>query len=150
MFSSIVDLKIDKAFSDLSALRAGLSEFQARHQRYPTTTEGLIVLVPDFVLRISRDPWGTAYAYRAEKQESYSLYSIGADGRDEGGAGDDVTTPRKKYDRATYGVTNATDPLHIIGYAAFALLVASSLIGLARGAAGVRRMVRKKSAQDTR
>ena len=148
MFSSIVDLKIDKAFTDLRALRAGLSQFQARHQRYPTTSEGLSVLVPDFVLRISRDPWGNAYAYRAETQKAYLLYSIGVDGRDESGAGDDVTTPRKKYDRATYGVTSATDLLHIIGYASFALLIASSLVGLARGAARIRKMVRKKSAHD--
>jgi hypothetical protein len=146
MFSSIVDLKIDKAFSDLTALRAGLSQFQARHQRYPTTTEGLGILVPDFVPRILRDPWGNAYAYRAEQQKSYLLYSVGVDGRDEGGAGDDVTTPRKKYDRATYGVTSATDLLHMIGYTSFALLVVSSLVGLARGVASVRGMVRKKRA----
>lgn len=144
LFSSIVDLKIDQAFSDIGALRAGLSQFQARHQRYPTTAEGLSVLVPDFLRRVSRDPWGNAYAYRAQMQRSYSLYSIGVDGIDEGGAGDDVTTPRKKYDRTTYGVTTATDPLHLIGYAAFALLVASALAGMARGVAGIRSMARKK------
>ena len=102
------------------------------------------MLFRSFVPRILQDPWGNAYAYRAQQQKSYLLYSVGVDGRDEGGAGDDVTTPRKKYDRATYGVTSATDLLHIIGYTSFALLVASSLVGLARGAARVRKMVRKK------
>lgn len=143
LFASIVDLKIDKAFSDMTVLRTGLSQFQTKHQRFPTTAEGLGVLVPDFVLRVSRDPWGNAYAYRTVQVESYFLYSIGVDGRDEGGAGDDVTTPRKKYDRATYGVTNATDALHIIGYVSFAILMASSLAGLARGVASVRSAVNK-------
>jgi len=143
-FASIVDTKIDKTFSDLDALRTGLSLYQARHQRYPSEAEGLSVLAPDFVARISRDPWGSAYAYRLVRPESYLLYSAGADGLDEGGAGDDVTTPRKKYDRAVYGLGTRTDLPHVIGYAAFALLLASAAIGLGRGIATIYRNIRRR------
>ena len=144
LFSSIVDSKIGKAFHDLDALRTGLSSYQARHHRYPSEAEGLSVLAPDFVARISQDPWGSAYAYRVVTRESYLLYSAGADGLDEGGAGDDVTTPKKKYDRTVYELGSRTDLPHIVGYAAFALLLISAAAGLWRGIAAIHRSIRSR------
>ncbi len=138
MFSSIVDLKIHQAFSDIAVYKAALTGFQVKNHRYPTTAEGLGVLSPEFIPRISRDPWGNAYVYRVKQPETFSLYSVGIDGVDESGAGDDVTTPRKKYNRAAYGLASPTDAPHLIGYTAFLLLVASALAGLWRAAAQVR------------
>jgi hypothetical protein len=138
-YSSIVDLKINKAFIDLDAFRAALILYKNRYQHYPSSADGLGILAPEFTQRISRDPWGSAYEYRSAGPDSYVVYSAGADGLDQGGAGDDITTPKKKYNRATYGMANPTDAPHLIGYAAFALLLASAGIGLARGAMSVYR-----------
>ena len=142
--TSIVDSPINKAFSDLDALRTGLASYQARYLRYPTEAEGLSVLTPEFVKRIPRDPWGGAYAYRVAGQDSYLLYSPGANGSDESGAGDDVTTPKKKYGRRVYGLGSPTDVPHLVGYSAFALLLASVVVGLARGVAVVQRRIRSR------
>lgn len=130
-------MQIHRAFADLDAFRTALTHFHGTHQRYPTTTEGLIALTPGFLGRVSQDPWGHAYAYRAVKGEPYALYSVGIDGLDEGGLGNDVTTRRKMYENPAYCVYRVVSPRRILVCVLLSLLLASTLTGLARGAAMV-------------
>jgi len=146
-FSGIVDLQINKAFSDLAAFRAALSNFEMRHHRYPTEAEGLEVLKPDFLKRVSRDPWGNSYVYRSKTSATCLVYSIGVDGIDQGGEGDDVTSHEKKYDYATYGVGFRLGASDIAVYLALFVLLASTLVGLVRGAANLWKAWRRHGAE---
>lgn len=130
-------MQVHRAFADIDAVRTALTHFHATHQRYPTTTEGLSALTPRFLRRLAQDPWGNAYVYRAVKSESYALYSVGIDGQDEGGLGNDVTTRGKKYANPAYCVYGAVSPRRILACAILSLLMASMLAGLARGVAMV-------------
>ena len=132
-FGNIVCLRISKAFADQQALSTALDNFRERYSRYPTTREGLKALVPDFVKRISRDPWGSPYVYRTTGRRSFFIYSVGADGRDDKGFGDDVTTKEKEYDCAVYGYTCGLDARFFVFVVALALMVLSALVGLAHG-----------------
>jgi general secretion pathway protein G len=90
---------------DVQAVAAQLEVYMARNGRYPTTEQGLAALVekpakdpiPDRWTRlmdeIPQDPWKQPYKYRYPAQKSkkpYDIYSIGKNGQDEGGAGDDI------------------------------------------------------------
>lgn len=133
---SIERMQFSKALADLSALGTALELFYSRNARYPSTADGLKTLTPEFVRRISHDPWGNEYAYRASGQASYALYSIGVDAMDNGGAGDDVTTREKKYECSSYGVNcGLIERMSVLSV----LLLASALVGLARG---IRRVYR--------
>ena len=73
--------------------------------RYPTRDEGLEMILPflqdDPPAPSLRDPWGRPYVYvpwdddgfgvSAVPRGRYLLYSVGPDGRDDGGDGDDVS-----------------------------------------------------------
>jgi hypothetical protein len=129
-FGNIVDLKITKSFYDQDAIRTAIDMFKRRYRRIPSSVEGLAALDPQFLKRVSHDPWRNPYLYRVSNDESYVLYSVGADCRDEYGAGDDVTSREKEYECATYGVDCAPDvPTSV----ALSLLLSSGLVGLARG-----------------
>jgi len=138
-FGDIICLRINRAFSTMDALRTALDHFQRRRHRYPTTEETLHVLVPDFVLRLSRDPWGNEYVYRSAAGGPYVLYSVGVDGRDERGTGDDVTTPDKEYAYETYGIDRSLDAQRVAAYVALSLMLASLLTGMVRGVVLARR-----------
>jgi len=62
------------------ALRA----FQAEHGSYPAT---LTELAPSYLSRVPLDPFGrgAALKYRRKNAREYSLYSVGPDGKDDGG-----------------------------------------------------------------
>jgi len=130
---------ISKALSDQWAIVSALDLFHSRNHRYPSTVESLKALVPEFLLRLSRDPWGNEYAYRTNSKGSYVLYSMGVDARDDGGAGDDITRRKKDYEcRHTCGVD--VDTWKVSGVVLLALLLlTSALVGLARG---IRRVYR--------
>lgn len=81
--------------SELSLIESLLDEYKLFRRRYPTTSEGLIVLSDptDGKRRLSlqsvtRDPWGNPYVYESDGR-SYRLMSFGADGKP-GGKGDDA------------------------------------------------------------
>jgi general secretion pathway protein G len=132
-FGKIVCLKITKSFSDQDAIRTALDMYRVRNQRYPSSAEGLDALVPEFMKRNSRDPWGYPYVYRTTADDSFVLYSAGAGGLDESGAGDDVTTRDKKYECSTYGVDCGPDPRALGMLLATGSLLLSGIVGLARG-----------------
>ena len=81
----------------IDALSAAVDYFQLDLGRYPTSDEGLRVLVepPTDATRWDgpylkkadslNDPWGQAYAYRYPgKHGTYDLYTLGADGQEGG------------------------------------------------------------------
>ena len=129
----IVDLKITKAFSDLSSIQTGLNLYALKEHRYPTDTEGLNALVPAVLLREGNDPWGTPYVYRSQGR-FYVLYSAGADGEDNRGEGDDVTDSSKKYECDVYGVNCPPDGRLIAAWVALAVFLFSAVVGLLGGA----------------
>jgi len=106
------DARIAKARSDLATLESALERF-ALHMdgRYPTTDEGLKVLVAPpsegakgwrgpYIKELRPDPWGNPYAYRfpgIHGAGSFDLWSRGADGADGGeGVNADVTNWQEK------------------------------------------------------
>jgi hypothetical protein len=65
-----------------------LKRFQIRHGKLPVTLKDL---VPEFLLAVPLDPNdGQALRYRANADGTFLLYSVGADGNDDGG---DPTIP---------------------------------------------------------
>lgn len=94
------DAKISAAKANISELESALERFYVQMDRYPTTAEGLQVLVDPpasdapqwrgpYVKQIRSDPWGHPYQYKrpgTRHPNSYDLWSRGADGA-EGGEG---------------------------------------------------------------
>lgn len=68
-----------------------IEQWSEEHKRAPTAAEGLDVL--ELRSRPPRDGWGQPLIYRSLEGSSplkYSLHSIGPNGIDEGGEGDDL------------------------------------------------------------
>lgn len=94
--------KTQAAAIQIERLGTVLDTFRLDVGRYPSTQEGLQVLIAKPVgtdrwdgpylnkTEIPKDPWGKAYYYRSpgEAGRPYDLYSLGSDGTP-GGQGDD-------------------------------------------------------------
>ena len=80
-----------KARADIAYAGAGDGDVPARQARYPSSDEGLQVLVPGYVRRLPKDPWGNPYRYAAPGPRRAALPDrvLGRDGR-EGGSGEDA------------------------------------------------------------
>ena len=89
--------KIEVTRAQLEDLSAGLDLFKLDVGRYPSSEEGLLVLVEgnDTILgwngpylrkkRVPLDPWNNDYVYEIPGQgNDYDLISLGADGEPEG------------------------------------------------------------------
>jgi hypothetical protein len=64
-----------------------LERFHHAHQRYPET---LASLVPDFIAQIPGDVVdGEPMRYQLVRESEFLLYSIGANGQDDGGSNED-------------------------------------------------------------
>jgi hypothetical protein len=73
---------------DGSSLQLAVEGYRAQHGECPPT---LVALVPEWIESIPDDPFsGSQYVYRLIPGDAgaYLLYSVAADGRDDGGAGD--------------------------------------------------------------
>lgn len=94
--------KADTANLQIADLSAALDLFYIDTGRYPTSEEGLDVLLtaPDAAVnwngpylkkkKVPQDPWGEAYLYKAPgKEAEYELLSLGAD-KTAGGDGDNA------------------------------------------------------------
>lgn len=94
------------AASEIDAIETALAAYRVDTEHYPTTAEGLSVLMavparrpgplssrgPYLLRPIPADPWGHPYVYRraeAAGGDGYTLSSNGADGRP-GGEGEDA------------------------------------------------------------
>ncbi len=95
---------IEKARADVSQLESALEMYRLTFNTYPTTEQGLEVLVtapddarlaaryPDggFINRLPRDPWDNEYQYVIPGEYGrFDIWSFGADGR-VGGEGEDA------------------------------------------------------------
>lgn len=92
--SYLIAAKQNAVRAEISSLSAALDSFYADQGRYPTSDEGLDVLVdgttsfPDgFINKVPRDPWKNPYEYLSPGREApYEIISFGEDG-EEGGEG---------------------------------------------------------------
>ena len=99
------DAKVSAAKSHIAELESALERFNVHLDRYPTTDEGLKVLVEapanddkkwrgPYIKQLRTDPWGMPYEYRApgiHHRTSFDLWSRGADKADGGdGEGADI------------------------------------------------------------
>jgi general secretion pathway protein G len=99
------DAKVSAAKAHIAELESALERFYVHMDRYPTTDEGLKLLVEPptgddkkwrgpYVQQLRSDPWGTAYQYRCpglRHTASFDLWSRGADMADGGeGNGADI------------------------------------------------------------
>jgi len=96
------DAKKTAAKSQIAQLKVALSMFELDVGRYPTSEEGLRVLVENpgnikdwkhqyMDQPVTADPWGNPYIYKqpgTHNTGSYDLFSMGMDGVE--GGGDDI------------------------------------------------------------
>jgi len=94
--------KITAAGADIANLEVALDAFEIDCSRYPTTVEGIQVLVeqpsgltewrgPYLKRGVPKDPWHNPYVYvypGRHNRNGYDLYSLGPDGQE--GGGDDI------------------------------------------------------------
>lgn len=82
-------LKPETAALDLVNIQRALKLFHEKHQRFPSTEEGLRALMNSQNLeRVPLDPWGTPYGYELREGRPV-VWSYGADGAP-GGEGEDA------------------------------------------------------------
>jgi general secretion pathway protein G len=88
------EARIVKAKADIQAVSSALDFYKLKKFSYPSTDEGLQVLVGQQLDKLPQDPWGNEYYYLSPGQHGdFDLYSYGADGR-QGGADEnaDITS----------------------------------------------------------
>lgn len=93
----LVSSKQNAAKAEIANIVKAIETFYADQGRYPTTDEGLQILVegtdswPDgFLNKLPRDPWKNVYEYISPgTTQPYEVVSLGADGR-EGGEGENA------------------------------------------------------------
>lgn len=91
----LISSKQNAAKTEIARIVNAIETFYADQGRYPTTDEGLEILVdgtdtwPDgFLTKVPKDPWKNAYEYVSPgSSEPYEVISLGGDGR-EGGEGE--------------------------------------------------------------
>lgn len=66
--------------SDFRTIETALERYRLQERRYPSTDQGLDVLVPNYIQRLPTDPWGTPYDYRLDGS-TYVIISYGRDGQ---------------------------------------------------------------------
>jgi len=100
-FGQIGKSEVKAAKAQIDALQKSLDQYRLDVGRYPSTEQGLAVLVtkpadepkwqgPYLSKAVPKDPWGNDYQYRAPGEHGeYDLLSLGKDGRP-GGEGEDA------------------------------------------------------------
>lgn len=95
------DAKVSAAKGHIAELEAALGRFNVHMDRYPTSEEGLKVLIEapageeskwrgPYITQLRNDPWGNAYQYRSpgtHHTTRFDIWSRGKDGAD-GGEGE--------------------------------------------------------------
>lgn len=86
----------ERAYADLARLQTGVIIYQLLTEEHPSSLDDLLGEVDGQPLLdnpgagVPNDPWGNAYIYR-QITNGFMLYSVGPNGQDEGGQGDDVS-----------------------------------------------------------
>ncbi|MFG6489841.1 type II secretion system major pseudopilin GspG [Roseateles sp. BYS78W] len=100
-FGQIGKSEVKAAKAQIDALQKSLDQYRLDVGHYPSTEQGLAVLVdrpadepkwagPYLSKRLPKDPWGNDYQYRSPGEHGeYDLLSFGKDGRP-GGEGEDA------------------------------------------------------------
>jgi general secretion pathway protein G len=100
-FGQIGKSEVKAARAQIDALQKSLDQYRLDVGRYPSTEQGLAVLVskpadepkwvgPYLSKALPKDPWGHDYQYRSPGEHGeYDLLSFGKDGRP-GGEGEDA------------------------------------------------------------
>lgn len=74
--------RTQKAQSDIQTISSALDLYKLDKFNYPTTSEGLDILVKDYLNKKPNDPWGRDYYYLSPGENGdFDLYSLGADNR---------------------------------------------------------------------
>jgi general secretion pathway protein G len=73
---------LTKVKSDFRNYEAALDLYKLDNFSYPTSEEGLASLVPKYVKKLQKDPWGRDYLYSnpGDHGGDYDIYSLGSDG----------------------------------------------------------------------
>jgi general secretion pathway protein G len=99
---SMSKARIDTAKNDVRKISEGVDTFKVLKGRYPSTEEGLAVLIKENILKANKDgtlkdPWDHEYVYLYPGQvhpDAYDVKSYGADGQPGGdGENADVVNP---------------------------------------------------------
>lgn len=94
--------RIDTAKNDVRKIADGVDTFKVMKGRYPSTEEGLGILIKESILKPNKegkllDPWGHDYVYLYPGQahpDAYDVKSYGADGQPGGdGENADLVNP---------------------------------------------------------
>lgn len=82
--------QLTKINSDIDTFGAALDFYKLENYQYPTTEEGLAILVPKHIKKMKKDPWKRDYLYVSPGRDGgdYEIYTLGRDGL-EGGEGID-------------------------------------------------------------
>ena len=96
------EARIVAARQDIATLMQALKLYRLDHKKYPTTEEGLNILLPKagtmdkskaaegYIERLPADPWGNPYQYLSPGlRADIDVFSLGADGQS-GGEGADA------------------------------------------------------------
>ncbi len=79
--------RLVKAKSDIRAIEGALNLYKLDKFNYPTSDEGLQALVPKYMDRAPKDPWGNPYLYLSPGLHGdIDIYTLGAD-KQQGGEG---------------------------------------------------------------
>jgi general secretion pathway protein G len=76
----VSDLKVDVANQDIHSISKYLEIYYRDHGQYPSTDEGLEILVPKYFKNLPPDPWGESYLYSSTGSEyviTHSQFSKG-------------------------------------------------------------------------
>lgn len=88
--ASLQQAKLDTTEVILKTVVNALEMYRVQHKGFPTNEEGLQVLVDKGILpKLKTDAWGHALIYARKGDSSFSLKSLGADGKP-GGQGFDA------------------------------------------------------------
>lgn len=88
-----------KAKADIRAIESALNMYRLDNHSYPTTDEGLEVLVDEYLPRMPMDPWNRPYQYlNPGVQGRIDIYTLGRDGQ-QGGEGEDADIGNWKLDQ---------------------------------------------------
>jgi type II secretion system protein G len=71
---------IVKTTVELKSFRSALENYRQNAGVYPTTTEGLAVLVDEYIEEIPKDSWGREFYYQNTPRGEIVLFSLGRNG----------------------------------------------------------------------
>jgi len=97
VFGNLAEAKVRTARSDIAKISDGVDTYKVLRGHYPTTEQGLAVLIQEKVLKPNKegkllDPWDREYVYLSPGQahaDSYDVKSYGSDGAP-GGEGENA------------------------------------------------------------